>query len=46
MFSLLAAGITLWLIYGVVTSDLPVIVANSVTFVFVILILALKLRYR
>ena len=46
MFSLLAVGIALWIVYGVVTSDLPVIVANSVTLVFVGLILALKLRYR
>ena len=46
MFSLLAVGITLWIVYGVVTSDLPVVVANSVTLVFVGLILALKLRYR
>ena len=46
MFSLLAVGIVLWIVYGVVTSDIPVIVANSVTLVFVGLILALKLRYR
>jgi MtN3 and saliva related transmembrane protein len=46
MFSLLAAGVMLWIVYGVVTSDLPVIVANSVTLVFVGLILVLKLRYR
>jgi MtN3 and saliva related transmembrane protein len=46
MFSLLAVGITLWIVYGVVTSDLPVVVANAVTLVFVGLILTLKLRYR
>ena len=46
MFSLLAAGILLWLVYGIVTADVPVIVANAVTLVFVGLILALKLRYR
>lgn len=46
MFSLLAVGVVLWTVYGVVTSDIPVIVANSVTLVFVGLILALKLRYR
>jgi len=46
MFSLLAAGIALWITYGVVTSDLPVIVANVVSLVLVSLILALKLRYR
>ena len=46
MFSLLAVGITLWIVYGVVTSDLPVVVANAVSLVFVGLILTLKLRYR
>jgi len=46
MFTLLAAGVMLWIVYGVVTADLPVVVANSVTLVFVGLILALKLRYR
>ena len=46
MFSLLAAGIALWIVYGVITSDVPVVAANSVTLVFVALILALKLCYR
>lgn len=46
MFLLLAVGIMLWIVYGIVTADVPVIVANTVTLVFVSLILALKLRYR
>jgi MtN3 and saliva related transmembrane protein len=46
MFSLLAVGIALWIVYGVVTADVPVIAANSLTLLFVGLILALKLRYR
>ena len=46
MFLLLAVGIMLWIVYGIVTADVPVIVANAVTLVFVSLILALKLRYR
>lgn len=46
MFALLAAGVVLWIVYGVLTRDVPVIVANSVTLLFVGLILALKLRYR
>lgn len=46
MFLLLAVGIMLWIVYGIVTADVPVIVANAVTLVFVGLILALKLRYR
>lgn len=46
MFSMLAAGVLLWLVYGLVTADIPVTVANAITLVFVALILALKLRYR
>ena len=45
MFSMLALGVLLWLIYGLVTADIPVIAANAITLVFVALILALKLRY-
>jgi MtN3 and saliva related transmembrane protein len=45
MFSMLAVGVLLWLIYGLVTADIPVIAANAITLVFVALILALKLRY-
>jgi MtN3 and saliva related transmembrane protein len=46
MILLLAVGIMLWIFYGIVMADVPVIVANTVTLVFVSLILALKLRYR
>ncbi len=46
MFTLLAVGVGLWIIYGIVTADVPVIAANSLTLLFVGLILALKLRYR
>ena len=46
MFSMLAAGVLLWLLYGLITADVPVTVANAITLVFVALILVLKLRYR
>jgi uncharacterized protein with PQ loop repeat len=36
----------LWIVYGIVAADVPVILSNTVTLVFVSLILALKLRYR
>ena len=45
MFLLIAVGITLRIVCGAVTSDLPV-VASSVTLVFVGLILVPKLRCR
>ncbi len=31
MFSLLCSGIILWLVYGIIRKDLPMILANSVT---------------
>jgi MtN3 and saliva related transmembrane protein len=46
MFIILATGIFLWIIYGFIIQDLPVILANSITFVFVIMILFFKLKYK
>ena len=46
MFLILALGITLWLIYGALIRDLPLIAANLATLVLVLAILFLKLRYK
>ncbi|NIX76298.1 SemiSWEET transporter [Microvirga sp. c23x22] len=43
--SSLTLGVGLWLIYGILLGNLPLILANAVTFVLVVLILAMKLRY-
>jgi MtN3 and saliva related transmembrane protein len=40
-----ATGITLWLVYGIATRQMPVIVANAVTLGLQGAILCLKLRY-
>ncbi|WP_210485064.1 SemiSWEET transporter [Microvirga antarctica] len=40
-----ALGVALWLIYGILVGNAPIILANSVTFVLVALIVAMKLRY-
>ncbi|MBW4645622.1 MAG: SemiSWEET transporter [Goleter apudmare HA4340-LM2] len=40
------SGLFLWLIYGIYLKSLPVILANSVTFVFNLIILWLKIKYR
>lgn len=45
MFSLMTLGIVLWLVYGAFIGDLPLIVANLVTFVLAATILVFKLRY-
>lgn len=44
MFAIFTAGVLAWLVYGVLISDLPVILANSVTLVLAGTILFFKLR--
>ena len=41
----LASGVSLWVVYGVAIGSLPVILANSATLVFILGIVALKLRF-
>lgn len=45
MFILLFVGLCLWLIYGFIRSDLPIILANTVSLVFVSAMLALKAKH-
>jgi len=44
-FSLLCLGVFLWLIYGILIKDLPVILANSVILVLCFLIVVMKIKY-
>lgn len=46
MFLLLAAGTTLWLAYGVLQRDWPIVATNTVTTLLVLSIIVAKLRYR
>jgi MtN3 and saliva related transmembrane protein len=46
MFSLMVAGILLWLIYGILINDLPLILANAVTLLLASAILVAKIRFR
>lgn len=45
MFLVLCTGITLWVVYGILTRDLPLIAANGATLVLAACILAMKVRY-
>ena len=45
MLLLFAAGIVLWTVYGVWTGSLPIIAANAVTFLLLVLLLWLKVKY-
>ena len=44
MFLILAAGIALWIVYGVMQGDTVIILANSVSLTFLATILFFKLR--
>lgn len=46
MFVLFSTGVLLWLIYGILIHALPVILANAVTLLLSLTVLALKLRYQ
>jgi len=45
MFSVMTTGIVLWLIYGVLIWDLPLIYANAVTLPMAAYVLFAKMRY-
>jgi MtN3 and saliva related transmembrane protein len=45
MYVIFVAGVLLWLIYGVLVRDLPLILANAITLLLAGAILYLKLRH-
>ena len=46
MFSFFCFGVALWLVYGLLVQDIPVIVANLLTLVLASSLLFFKLRFR
>lgn len=46
MFLAFSIGVLLWLIYGIMKHDTPVIIANSVTLILALMILGLKIKYK
>jgi len=46
MLLILAAGVILWIVYGVLVSAFPVIIANILSLSFIVSILVLKVKYR
>ena len=45
MYSVFAAGVALWLAYGLLLQAWPIVAANAVTLALALAILAMKLRY-
>ena len=46
MYVIMTVGIVLWLYYGVLKNDLPIIIANTITLLFAGIILILKIKYK
>jgi MtN3 and saliva related transmembrane protein len=46
MFSLFCLGVLLWLVYGLMVNDVPVIAANLVTLMLASTLLFFKLRFK
>lgn len=46
MFTLFCLGVALWLLYGFMVNDLPVIIANTVTLLLASTLLLFKLRWK
>ncbi|MFT4665101.1 MAG: MtN3 and saliva related transmembrane protein [Polaribacter sp.] len=45
MYATLTIGVLLWLIYGFLMKDIPIIACNSITFIFASIILVMKMKY-
>jgi MtN3 and saliva related transmembrane protein len=46
MYCVFTGGTLLWLIYGIMITSYPVIVANTITIILASIILVYKLRYK
>ncbi len=44
MYVIFSIGILLWLIYGIIINNLPIICANAITFIFCVYILAMMVK--
>lgn len=45
MFSVFSVGVLFWLVYGFLIQEPPMILWNSVTLIFVLAILVMKLKF-
>ena len=45
MLLMLETGIVIWIIYGFIISDIPLLAANFISFVFITAILILKIKH-
>jgi MtN3 and saliva related transmembrane protein len=46
MYSMFTVGVFLWLVYGFIIGDVPLMLSNIVTFIFASIVLTMKLKYK
>ena len=46
MFACLSVGILMWLLYGILINSIPMMIANTISFIFNLIILTYKLKYK
>jgi MtN3 and saliva related transmembrane protein len=46
MFSIFFAGVALWLVYGILVNDVPVIAANLLTLILAFTLIVFKFKFR
>ena len=46
MYAILTTGVLIWLIYGFLMQDIPIMVSNLITFMLSFTILVLKIKYK
>lgn len=46
MYLLFSTGTLLWLLFGLFSNNIPIIVANAITLVFAVIILVYKIKYK
>lgn len=46
MYLIFVSGVVLWLIYGIIKADLPIILANSITAMLAGSVLIMKIIYK
>jgi MtN3 and saliva related transmembrane protein len=44
-FAVFTIGVSLWLVYGILIEQLPVILANGATLILILIILIAKIKY-
>lgn len=45
-FSIFSLGVFLWLVYGLILKELPIILANAATLTLALIIVAMKLKFK